>query len=499
MVSIVEKFQTKRILNQIIKKNSLFWEKVGQKNTLRLFKKVAKYVPAYKDFLSKNGIDYKKIKTWSDFQLVPITDKKNYLQQYSLEDLCWYGRIDKPLVFTSTSGSTSVPFYFPRSHQIDWQSAVTHQQFYDQGKADSTLVIVTFGMGLWIGGLITYQAFEIIARNGKKPISIITPGINKKEIFKALRDLAPKYGEVILAGYPPFIKDLLDEATANNIDLKKIKMRFVMAAEVFTENFRDYLVERAENLNVFTDFLHIYGSADIGTMATESTPGILVKRLANQNQLLFENLFEHWTKSPTVAQYNPNFINFEAIDEQILLTGNNAIPLIRYAIGDRGGVYSYEQIKNKFTKFGIDLEKEAASRGLLPYWQQLPFIYIFERMDLSVTIYGVNIFPQIIREVLLKDNLQKYITGKFTLQTKFTGKQDQYLEINLELKAQIELPTHLSVTVKKEILSALIEKSSEFCELSKLLGERVHPSINFFSFEHPEYFKPGVKQKWVIQ
>ncbi|OIO20469.1 MAG: hypothetical protein AUJ23_00275 [Candidatus Magasanikbacteria bacterium CG1_02_32_51] len=499
MIPIVEKIKTKIILNQIKEKKSLFWEKVGQKNTLKLFKKAAQYVPAYKDFLLKNGIDYKKIKIWSDFESVPIIDKKNYLQQYPLEALCWNGRIDKPLIFTSTSGSTGNPFYFPRNHQIDWQSAVTHQQFYNQYASGSTLVIVTFGMGIWIGGLITYQAFEIIARNGKKPISIITPGINKKEIFKALHDLAPKYGEVILVGYPPFIKDLLDEAKTNDVDLKKIKMRFVMAAEVFTENFRDYLVEQVGNSNIFTDFMHIYGSADIGTMAAEFAPGVLVKRLANQNQLLFEDLFEYWTKSPTLAQYNPNFINFEQLDGQLLLSGDNTMPLIRYAIGDRGGVYSYEQIKNKFTDFGIDLEKEAKSRGLLPHWQQLPFVYIFERMDLSVTFYGVNIYPQIIREVLLDDHLQKYITSKFTLQTKFTEKQDQYLEIVLELKSQMELPVHLHEVVKGEILSALVEKSSEFRELFKLLGERACLSIKFLPFEHPEYFKPGIKQKWIIK
>lgn len=494
-----EKYQTKKILKQIKEKDSLFWDKIGQKNALKLFKNAAQCVPAYKDFLLKNGVDYKKIKTWSDFQTVPVTDKKNYLQQYPLEALCWDGRIDKPLVFTSTSGSTGTPFYFPRNHQVDWQSAIAHQQFYDQGNANSTLVIVAFGMGIWIGGLLTYQAFEIIARNGKKPISIITPGINKKEIFKALSDLAPKYEEVIIVGYPPFIKDLVDEAEVNNIDFKQNKIRFIMAAEAFTENFRDYLAQRVGELNVFTDFLHIYGSADIGTMATESAPGILVKRLANQNQELFENLFEHWTKSPTVAQFNPHFINFEELDGQILLTGDSAVPLIRYAIGDRGGVYSYEQLKNKFTSFGIDLEKEAQARGLSPYWQKLPFVYIFERMDLSTTLYGVNIYPQIIREALLKEHLQKHITGKFTLQTKFSDSQDQYLEVNLELKAQIELPANLHATVKEEIISALVEKSSEFSELFKLLGERAHPNVNFLPFEHPDYFKPGVKQKWVIK
>lgn len=498
MLSIIENYQTKNILKKIREKDSVFWERVGQKNTLKLFKKAANYVPAYKDFLINNKIDFNKIKTWSDFQNVPPIDKKNYLQKYPLESLCWHGRINKPMVFTSTSGSTGESFYFPRSHKLDWQSSVTHQWFYDQGKTGSTLVVVAFGMGIWIGGLLTYQAFEILARNGKKPISIITPGINKKEIFKVLRDLAPRFDEVIIAGYPPFLKDLVDGAASNGVDLSSLKIRMVMAAEAFTENFRDYLAQRGK-MNVYTDFLHIYGSADIGTMAAESAPSILVKRLALADDRIFVSLFGDLGKSPTVAQFNPLFINFESVDNQLVLSGDSAIPLVRYAIGDRGGICTYNQVKNKFSDFGVNLEEEAGHANLLDKWSQLPMVYVFERLDLSTTLYGVNVYPQIIREALLKDNLQQHVTGKFSIQTKFDNNQDQYLEINLELKEKIEVPDDLGVEARKEIVDALVNKSSEFKELFKVLGERVFPVVNFLSFEHPEHFKPGVKQKWVIK
>jgi phenylacetate-CoA ligase len=59
-------------------------------------------------------------------------------------------------------------------------------------------VIVGFGMGVWIGGLITYKAFEIAAKRLGHPVSIITPGINKQEIFHALRELAPQFKETII-------------------------------------------------------------------------------------------------------------------------------------------------------------------------------------------------------------------------------------------------------------------------------------------------------------
>ena len=43
-----------------------------------------------------------------------------------------------------------------------------------------------FGMGAWVGGLITYQALRHIAEQYNYPLSLFTPGPNKKEIFEAL-------------------------------------------------------------------------------------------------------------------------------------------------------------------------------------------------------------------------------------------------------------------------------------------------------------------------
>jgi phenylacetate-CoA ligase len=78
-------------------------------------------------------------------------------------------------------------------------------------------------MGVWIGGTITFQAFEMAGRSGY-PMSIITPGINKEETFKALKKLAPYFKQIILAGYPPLIKDIIDEAPGRGIRLKNLNI-----------------------------------------------------------------------------------------------------------------------------------------------------------------------------------------------------------------------------------------------------------------------------------
>lgn len=495
-----EKRQVQKILKDIKGKKSDFWVKEGQKRSLKLFKEAAKRVPAYKDFLQKNNINPSKIKTWSDFQSVPPMDKKNYLRQYPLEQLCWDGSLKKPIVFTSTSGSTGEPFYFPRGEQLDWQSSVVHELFLGQNAIkdnEPTLVLVCFGMGVWIGGLLTYEAFEMASRCSGHPISILTPGINKDEIFKALKKLSPSFKKIILVGYPPFMKDIIDEAPGQGIDLTSLNIRMVFAAEVFTEGFRDYIAEKLKMKNPYLDIMHIYGSADIGTMAWETATGTLIKRLALKDKKVFDGIFPSVDKVPTLAQFNPVFTNFEAPDGEILLTGDNTIPLIRYAIGDRGGVLSFDDAVSELDRLGYNFKAEAKKVGIDNFITQLPMVYVYERNDFSTTIYGLQIFPEMIRDTLFDGIAQDYLTGKFTLVTKFDENQDQYLEINLELKKDKIVNDQFKKMLSDKIVTVLCIKSSEFNELYNHLKERAVPELVFWPAEHQTYFKSGVKQKWV--
>src|SRR3989344_1388985 len=293
-------------MEEFFVRKEAYWERKRREKALRLFHKAADKVKAYKDFLKKQGINPKRIQAFTDLSKVPPVNKNNYLRQYSLQDLMWPGALKPPLVFTATSGSTGDPFYFPRSESLDRQYSLLAEQFLRNSShgAGPTLVVVGFGMGVWIGGLITYKAFEMAAIRGKYAISIITPGINKPEIFNALRDLAPKFSQTILIGYPPFIKDVLDEAASEGIRLSNLNLRFLFAAESFTEKFRDYIAKKAGVRDVCADTLNVYGSADIGAMAWETPTAVAVRRAASKNKKIFTGLFGDLRKTPTLAEYD---------------------------------------------------------------------------------------------------------------------------------------------------------------------------------------------------
>ena len=487
------------ILRLIRQQKSDFWSSVRERQALKVFHAAARRVPAYKDFLIKHRVNPIKIKTFSDFTNVPTVDKKNYLRAYSLRDLCWDGEIGRSYVFSSTSGSTGEPFYFPRTEGLAWESAIIHELFIRNSRISGpTLVIVGFGMGVWIGGMITYQAFELASRRGRS-LSIIAPGVNKSEIIKALKNLSPKFRETVLVGYPPFVKDVVDEARAYGVDFEKLSIRFLFAAESFSEDFRDYIAKEAGIKNPCLDTLNVYGTSDMGTMAYETPVGIMMRRLAVGCPPLFKDFFASTVKTPTLAQYNPLFITFEAPGGEVLLTGNNAIPLIRYSLGDRGGEMSFAVAEEKLEKHGLSLKREAAKVGVAAYVYELPFVSVYERSDLSTSLYGLKIYPEVIRAALIKMPLARALTGKFTMATKLDRKHNQYWEINLELCKNKKANKNLKKMTLDKIIGALCEKNSEFRELHSHLGDRANPRLVFWAYEHPLYFQPGAKQRWVVK
>lgn len=489
------------MVRRVETKNSRSWMRERERTALAVFKEVAARVPAYKDFLKKHGVRAGRIQSFADLASVPRTSKAEYLREYPLADLCYNGTLARPAVFSSTSGSTGKPFYFPRAANLEEEYSVLIELFLRNGAhppsaKHPTLVVIGFGMGVWIGGMLTYRAFDIASRRGY-PLSILPIGVNKDEILKALVDLAPSFAQTIIVGYPPFVKDIVDSAIAEGIDLAKLDIRLLFAAEAFNERFREYLAEKASIANLYRDTLNIYGTADIGAMAFETPTAILVRRLAAQRPDLFTALFGGTKKMPTLAQYNPAFMCFEAPEGEILLTGRSVVPLVRYAVGDRGGVRSFAEMRELLAEAGVDIAAEA-KRAQIPLYE-LPFVYVYERSDLSTKLYGAIIYPEHVREALQAPDLERFVSGKFTMQTLMNETHDEYIELNVELKAGVEVESRVAVAVRDAVVASLDEKNSEYHYLHASMPERVIPKVVLWPHEDPTYFKPGIKQKWVLK
>ena len=123
---------------------------------------------------------------------------------------------------------------------------------------------------------------------------------------------------------------------------------------------------------------------------------------------------------------------------------------------------------------------------------------MYERSDLATTLYGLQIYPEYLRDVMVNDFIQRYCTGKFQIATKYDEKENQYLEINVEQKRGVDSVSE-SFIKKAEVAikTAFKEKSSEYKELSSFVNDRPLFKLVFRALGDPEYFPAGIKQKWV--
>lgn len=490
-----------KLLQDLKTKSENYWIKRGEKNVLKLFHEMAKRVPAYKSFLKKHKVNSDKIMTIPDFNQLPLLDKDNYLRVYPLEKLCWDGKFaEKQWVFSTTSGSTGEPFYFPRQEDQDLQYALTSELFlrsnFDIDKK-STLFIVGFPMGAWIGGLFTYQALKYLVKRGNYKLSIITPGINKLEILKAMKNLAGDFNQVIIGSYGPFLKDILDDGLNHGLDWKKYNLGFIFAAEGFNETFRDYVIKKAGLKNLYKDTLNIYGTVDLGTMAHETPLSVLIRRMAVEDERIYQMVFSQVSKLPTLTQFIPELFYFEDIDGNLICSSFSGIPLVRYDLKDHGGVFTLEEIIKKFSNYGIDLYKKARGVKIADTIWNLPFVHVYERSDFSVSFFAFQIYPETIRKALQDKSLESKLTGKFTMMVKYNKQSNQFLEINVELKAGVKESDVLKNTIRELIVKRLLKENSEYRKTSEEYPDRTIPKIVLWPYEDPTYFKSGTKQKWV--
>lgn len=476
------------------------WVKRGERRALAQFHAMAARVPAYKDFLKANNFDSSSVKTIKDFQRIPKINKDNYLRKYPKEMLCWDGEFSHgQWVISTTSGSTGEPYYFPRESTQDWQYAISAELYLRNNfdiQSKSTLYIVAFPMGAWIGGLFTYEALKLVTEHGGYDMSIITPGIHKQEVINAIKQLAGSFDQVIIGAYAPFLKDILDDGTRQGIDWSKLNLGFVFSAEAFTETFRNFVLKKTGISDPYRSSLNHYGTVDIGTMAHETPESIYVRRKLLEKESL-KLLLPEATKQPTLCQYNPELFYFEEEENNLLCTSYSGLPLVRYDLKDFGGVISRSHVHSVLKEAGIDFEKDAQSYGFDKTTWSLPYVYVYERNDFSVSYYAFLIYPDTIRRALQQNKFEDVLTGKFTMYVDYDEKGRQHLNIHAELtygqKQDDNLVNQLSATLH----DALLKESSEYRETFGMIGAEARPIVMLWDYESPEYFRPGTKQKWV--
>lgn len=490
------------VLKDLKTKPARHWEKMGEEMVLRLFKFTFDTVPAYRKLLREERIQGEKIQTLEDFKKLPVIDKDYYLKRFKSAELFPNKDLSRATTFSATSGSTGEPFYFPRSEEQDWQYQYVAELFlknqWDIGKK-KTLGIIGFGLGIWIGGIFTYKNFNRIAGKGYN-LALVPVGANIETYLRVIHRFGHLYDQVILMGYPPFVKDVIDEAKDYGVDWKKYNLRIMTAAEGYSEKFRDYLAEKTGLKNVLVDTLNIYGTVELGTMAHETPLTNLIRRIAMQKPEVFKELFPQANRIPTLAQYHPYIIHFEEVKGEVLASGfGSLIPLLRYRFPDMGGVIPFDTMIEKLQKMGVDIKREAEKARVAGMIMKLPFVYVYDRSDHAIILRGANIYAEEIKNALQDKIFENLITGKFTMVKQESKQMNGYLEINVELKKKTIRSPELKAKIQSTVVEHLRKSNSEYNDQYNSVPEMVTPKIILWPYQHHKYFKPGGKQKWTIK
>jgi phenylacetate-CoA ligase len=461
---------------------------------LDLFKRSIDQVPAYRHFLESQQVSPGQISDYAAFSKLPLTSKANYMQVYPLPERCMGGSLLGADRVAVSSGSTGQPTFWPRSADYELDVALRFEQvFLDSFAANqkSTLAIVCFALGNWVGGLFTTSCCWHLARKGY-PLMVATPGNNKAEIFRVVRELAAHFEQTVFLGYPPFVKDVIDAGIAEGINWPLYKPKLVFAGEVFSEEWRTLLGQRIGSKAPCFDSASLYGTADGGVLGNETPLSIAIRCWFASHPEAARELFGE-SRLPTLVQYDPCSRFFEVHDNTLVVTGENSVPLLRYHIADKGGLLTFVEMWDFLREHGIS---EPTDLGLPLGYQsrQLPFVYVFGRADFTVSYYGANIFPENIAVGLEQPEIMHWVTGKFVLQALENSAGDKELHVAVELlpdvQANPQLPDMIAASIKKQLLRL----NSEFANYTPI--DRQQPRVTIHGFGDPDYFPVGVKHRY---
>ena len=395
-------------------------------------------------------------------------------------------------MIAASSGSTGKPTFWPRFITDELQIATRFEQiFHDSFHADTkpSLAVICFTLGTWVGGMFTTNCCRHLAAKGY-PITVITPGNNKTEILRIVQELGGNFEQVVLLGYPPFLKDVIDTGIANGMQWGQYHIKLVMAGEVFSEEWRNLVGERIGSQNLYDDFASMYGTADAGVLGNETPLSICIRRFLAATPAAAKALFGE-SRLPTLVQYDPCSRFFEVEDGNLLFSGNNGVPLIRYSIFDQGGLITYTEMLEFLAEWGFNPITELQNhRGI----HQLPFVYIFGRSNFTVSYFGANIYPENVTVGLEQPIIREWVTGKFVIQVKEDADKNRFLSVVVELAPGIENQEEKRLSITAAILAQLLRLNSEFANYVPLQYQT--PVVELKPIGDTEYFPIGVKHRY---
>ena len=269
-------------------------------------------VPFYKASFDAAGVKPSVVNSLEDLQKLPFTTKQDMRDSYP------YGLfavpMDEIVRIHASSGTTGKPTVVGYTHRdIEIWSELMARSFVSAGAHKGDIIHNAYGYGLFTGGLGAHYGAE---RLGASVIPI--SGGNTKRQIMIMQD----FGSTVLTCTPSYSLFMAEEAEAEGVDFKKLKLRVgIFGAEPWSEAMR---CEIESKLNLSA--IDIYGLSEI------MGPGVAIECIeAKQGLHIWEDHFIPEIINPETGQRVSEGERGELVITTITKQG---IPLIRYRTRD---------------------------------------------------------------------------------------------------------------------------------------------------------------------
>lgn len=323
--------------------------------------RVYEKVPYYREKMEELGISPADIKSLSDLQKLPFTDKSDLRKTYPFG--LFASDQEEIVRLHASSGTTGKPVVVGYTTQDieTWSELIVRTMHAAEVSAKDTIQIA-YGYGLFTGGMgIHYGAEKVKAR-----VIPISGGNTRKQI-----ELMEDFGTTVLACTPSYALHLGEEIKRQPGLRKRLQLKTaILGAEPWTEQMRHQIEDLLE-----IDAYDIYGLSEI------IGPGVAYECEMKNGLHINEDHFIPEIIDPETLETLGTGEYGELVFTTITKEG---IPIIRYRTRD------LTTLNHETCGCGRTLVRMAKCEG---------------RSDDMLIIRGVNLFPSQIESALIDLNL----------------------------------------------------------------------------------------------
>lgn len=271
-------------------------------------RKVKQNSPMYRKLFA--DIDIDKMKTKSDFEQLPFTDKNDLRDAYPLNAMS--AKMEDVVRVHSSSGTTGMPIIMPYTKQdiADW--AEMFARCYEiAGITKHDVVQITPGFGLWTAGLGFLGGAEKIGA-----LSIPTGAGQTEKQLQMMRDL----GTTVLCCTSSYALLLSEEVDKRNLRSEIKLKKGIFGSECWGDKIRERIYQ-----SLGIEFYDIYGLTEI------YGPGIGIDCAEHDGMHLFDDFIYFEIIDPKTGKVLPEGEEGELVCTTYRREGE---PLIRYRTHD---------------------------------------------------------------------------------------------------------------------------------------------------------------------